>query len=98
MIPPRRRDTYRIYRVRQSLPAPTSNGRCRPAISLFIAPLCIVRGNLLHFPFFSFRECVRVMMDTAINKASALVEALGYIQRFHDKVIVVKVGGSIMDD
>jgi acetylglutamate kinase len=38
------------------------------------------------------------MMDTAINKASALVEALGYIQRFHDKVIVVKVGGSIMDD
>jgi acetylglutamate kinase len=26
------------------------------------------------------------------------VEALSYIQRFHDKVIVVKVGGSIMDD
>jgi hypothetical protein len=26
------------------------------------------------------------------------VEALPYIQRFHDKVIVVKVGGSIMDD
>ncbi len=38
------------------------------------------------------------MMDQAINKASALVEALGYIQRFHDKVVVVKVGGSIMDD
>src|SRR5438477_5160214 len=37
-------------------------------------------------------------MDQAINKAAALVEALGYIQRFHDKVIVVKVGGSIMDD
>src|SRR5947209_19970660 len=37
-------------------------------------------------------------MDQAINKASGLVEALGYIQRFHDKVIVVKVGGSIMDD
>jgi len=34
----------------------------------------------------------------AIDKASALVEALGYIQRFHKKVIVVKVGGSIMDD
>ena len=34
----------------------------------------------------------------AINKASGLVEALSYIQRFHDKVIVVKVGGSIMDD
>ncbi len=38
------------------------------------------------------------MMEAAINKASALVEALGYIQRFHDKVVVVKVGGSIMDD
>lgn len=37
-------------------------------------------------------------MDQAINKAAGLVEALGYIQRFHDKVIVVKVGGSIMDD
>ena len=38
------------------------------------------------------------MMDQAINKASALVEALSYIQRFHNKIIVVKVGGSIMDD
>ncbi len=37
-------------------------------------------------------------MDQAINKAAALVEALSYIQRFHDKVIVVKIGGSIMDD
>jgi acetylglutamate kinase len=38
------------------------------------------------------------MMDAAISKAQALVEALSYIQRFTDKVIVVKVGGSIMDD
>lgn len=38
------------------------------------------------------------MMDAAINKAAGLVEALSYIQRFHDKVVVVKVGGSIMDD
>src|SRR5918996_4077959 len=38
------------------------------------------------------------MMQQAINKAAGLVEALSYIQRFHDKVIVVKVGGSIMDD
>jgi acetylglutamate kinase len=34
----------------------------------------------------------------AIDKATGLVEALGYIQRFHNKVVVVKVGGSIMDD
>src|SRR5579862_8278458 len=39
-----------------------------------------------------------MQMDVAINKASALVEALSYIQRFHKKVVVVKVGGSIMDD
>jgi acetylglutamate kinase len=39
-----------------------------------------------------------VVMDQAISKAAALVEALGYIQRFHDKTVVVKVGGSIMDD
>ncbi len=38
------------------------------------------------------------MMDQAINKAAALIEALSYIQRFHNKVVVVKVGGSIMDD
>lgn len=37
-------------------------------------------------------------MDEAIHKAKALVEALGYIQRFHDRIVVVKVGGSIMDD
>jgi acetylglutamate kinase len=37
-------------------------------------------------------------MIDAINKAAGLVEALSYIQRFHDKVVVVKVGGSIMDD
>src|SRR5687768_7292876 len=37
-------------------------------------------------------------MHEAINKAAGLVEALPYIQRFHDKTIVVKVGGSIMDD
>src|SRR6478735_5504101 len=37
-------------------------------------------------------------MDAAINKAAGLVEALSYIQRFHNKVVVVKIGGSIMDD
>jgi acetylglutamate kinase len=39
-----------------------------------------------------------VSVFAAIGKAGALVEALGYIQRFHNKVVVVKVGGSIMDD
>jgi acetylglutamate kinase len=37
-------------------------------------------------------------ISNAAQKASALVEALSYVQRFHNKVVVVKVGGSIMDD
>ena len=37
-------------------------------------------------------------MDAAIAKARTLVEALGYIQRFRDRVVVVKVGGSVLDD
>src|SRR5215212_7749726 len=37
-------------------------------------------------------------LTEASEKAKALVEALSYIQRFHDRVVVVKVGGSIMDD
>lgn len=40
----------------------------------------------------------KAAINEASDKAHALVEALSYIQRFNDKVIVVKVGGSIMDD
>ncbi|MBL4699707.1 MAG: acetylglutamate kinase [Phycisphaeraceae bacterium] len=36
-------------------------------------------------------------MDEAINKAAALVEAHGYIRQFAGTTVVVKVGGSIMD-
>ncbi len=37
-------------------------------------------------------------MEEAISKARTLVEALGYIQQFSEKIVVVKMGGSIMDD
>ena len=37
-------------------------------------------------------------MNSAIAKAQALIEAHRYIQRFRNKVVVVKVGGSIQDD
>lgn len=37
-------------------------------------------------------------MQNAIAKAAALVEAHQYIRRFEGKTIVVKVGGSIMDE
>ena len=37
-------------------------------------------------------------MQEAINKAQTLIEAMGYIQRFREKIVVVKMGGSVMDD
>ncbi len=37
-------------------------------------------------------------MQDAIHKAAALVEAHAYIRAFEDKAVVVKVGGSIMDE
>ena len=33
-----------------------------------------------------------------MDKAATLVEALPYIQKFQDKVVVVKYGGSAMTD
>ena len=37
-------------------------------------------------------------MQEAINKAQTLIEAMDYIQRFREKIVVVKMGGSVMDD
>ena len=37
-------------------------------------------------------------MEQAIAKADTLIEALGWIRRFRDKVTVIKLGGSFMDD
>ena len=38
------------------------------------------------------------MMDEVLKKAEVLIEALPYIQRFNRKIIVVKYGGSAMND
>ncbi len=37
-------------------------------------------------------------MEQAIAKAKVLIEALSYIQRFADKIVVVKIGGAVMDN
>lgn len=37
-------------------------------------------------------------MENAISKAATMIEALGYIQKFSDKYVVVKVGGSFLED
>jgi acetylglutamate kinase len=36
-------------------------------------------------------------MDAAIRKAETLIEALGYIRTFRDKITVIKMGGSAME-
>ncbi|QDT32506.1 acetylglutamate kinase [Thalassoglobus polymorphus] len=37
-------------------------------------------------------------MNDAISKAKVLVEALGWIRKFRDRYVVVKLGGSALDD
>ncbi len=37
-------------------------------------------------------------MQEAISKASVLIEAMPYIQGYCDKIVVIKLGGSVMDD
>lgn len=37
-------------------------------------------------------------MEQAIAKAQVLIEALEYIQRYNEKIVVVKCGGSVMDN
>ncbi len=37
-------------------------------------------------------------MQSVIEKAEVLIEALPYIQEFRDKLVVIKVGGSAMED
>ena len=37
-------------------------------------------------------------MQKVIDKASVLIEALPYIQKFRDAIVVVKFGGSAMED
>ncbi len=38
------------------------------------------------------------MLEAAIQKADTLIEALGWIRKFRDKVTVIKLGGSVLED
>ena len=38
------------------------------------------------------------MVEEAIQKADVLIEALGWIRRLRDKITVIKLGGSVMED
>ncbi|MGB7328051.1 MAG: acetylglutamate kinase [Rubripirellula sp.] len=37
-------------------------------------------------------------MEEAIGKANTLIEAMGWIRRFRGKTVVIKLGGSLLDD
>jgi acetylglutamate kinase len=37
-------------------------------------------------------------VEDAIQKADVLIEAMGWIRRFRDKITVIKLGGSVMED
>ena len=37
-------------------------------------------------------------MEEAIAKAGALIEAMGYIRQFRGRIVVVKLGGSVLED
>ena len=37
-------------------------------------------------------------MEEAIAKASGLIEAMEYIRQFRGRIVVVKLGGSVLDD
>ena len=37
-------------------------------------------------------------MEEAIAKAGALIEAMEYIRSFRSRIVVVKLGGSVLDD
>ena len=39
-----------------------------------------------------------IVVEEAIAKAGALIEAMEYIRRFRSRIVVVKLGGSILDD
>lgn len=38
------------------------------------------------------------MVEDAIEKADLLIEAMGWIREFRDKITVIKLGGSVMED
>ena len=48
--------------------------------------------------FFGSFGLARSILQEAIEKAEVLIEALGWIRRFRDKVTVIKLGGSLMQD
>src|SRR6516225_11766728 len=56
---------------------------------------CILQ---LPFVFLNLTTAGPAGMDEAIKKADVLIEALSYIRNFRDRLTVIKLGGSAMED
>ena len=53
---------------------------------------------IVQFLHYALEWSIDMNLDEELKKASILVEALPYIQKFNRKIIVVKYGGSAMVD
>src|SRR6516162_4075665 len=76
------------------------------SLSLLIAPFRSSAAPQLSFCVDSLRPQSKIAisyraanaMDDAIRKADVLIEALSYIRTFRDRLTVIKLGGSAMED
>ena len=50
-----------------------------------------------HLPI-SSKANEKLVVQDAIEKADLLIEAMGWIRQFRDKITVIKLGGSVMED
>ncbi len=48
--------------------------------------------------FWFLPGCCAAVVQEAIEKADLLIEAMGWIRQFRDKITVIKLGGSVMED
>jgi acetylglutamate kinase len=60
-------------------------------------PLCVNGPGVQSVRFCPQRVEVPVVQE-AIQKADILIEAMGWIRQFRDKITVIKLGGSVMED
>src|SRR5262249_9556872 len=66
--------------------------RIRPRSAAAALPRNALRSRLcLDFEIFA-------VYDDPIRKADVLIEAMGWIRRFRDRLLVVKLGGSALED
>lgn len=85
-------------RVAGVSPAPRTPGvSCRYRLLLAAFTLALTPRHVYTYEF-AGKGRGTIDMDQAITKAEALIEALEYIRRFKGRIVVVKLGGSLMQE